>query len=175
MSKTTVKKAIAEFGEQELRQLVLDIYSRSKEAKELLDFYAEPDIEKKLEEYCDKAEKEVYRYTRHAYRPRASKLNAIIKKFAGFDVGDEAVIDLRMFILNGYTFIGNNYLPENVVAGAVKHLDALLAHVVKCRLTDVYFPQIRKGIEEMKQGYYMRTPLLNKLEEAELQLHGQKE
>lgn len=173
MSKTTVKKAIAEFGEQELRQLVLDIYSRSKEAKELLDFYAEPDIEKKLEEYCTKAEKEVYRYSRRAYRPRASKLNALIKKFAGLDVGDEAVIDLRMSILGGYTVIGKNYLPENVILGAEKHLDALLEHVVKCRMEDIYFPQIRKQIEEMDRGQDMKSLLLSKLYRAELQHHGQ--
>lgn len=47
MSKTTVKKALAEFGEEELRGLILDLYAKSKEAKTLLDFYAVPDLDAK--------------------------------------------------------------------------------------------------------------------------------
>ena len=48
MSKTTVRKAIEEFEAAELRQLIFDLYAKSKEAKEILDFYAVPDIAKKL-------------------------------------------------------------------------------------------------------------------------------
>ena len=51
MSKTTVKKSLEGFDACELRQLILDIYTKSKEAKEILDFYAVPDIAKKLDEY----------------------------------------------------------------------------------------------------------------------------
>ncbi|WP_290090990.1 hypothetical protein [uncultured Duncaniella sp.] len=51
MSKTTVKKSLEGFDAGELRQLILDIYTKSKEAKEILDFYAVPDIAKKLDEY----------------------------------------------------------------------------------------------------------------------------
>ena len=47
MSKTTVKKSLEGFDAGELRQLILDIYTKSKEAKEILDFYAVPDIAKK--------------------------------------------------------------------------------------------------------------------------------
>ena len=50
MSRTTLRKAIKDFDAEELRQLIMDIYARSKEAKEILDFYANPDIRAKREQ-----------------------------------------------------------------------------------------------------------------------------
>ena len=47
MSKTTVRKSLEQFDAAELRQLIFDLYAKSKEAKEILDFYAVPDIAKK--------------------------------------------------------------------------------------------------------------------------------
>lgn len=44
MSKTTLRKAIKDFEAPELRELLIDVYTKSKEARELLDFFAEPDI-----------------------------------------------------------------------------------------------------------------------------------
>lgn len=46
MSKTSVRKSLEQFDAAELRQLIFDLYAKSKEAKEILDFYAVPDIAK---------------------------------------------------------------------------------------------------------------------------------
>lgn len=59
MSKTSVRKSLEQFDAAELRQLIFDLYAKSKEAKEILDFYAVPDIAKKLEEYKKPIAKEV--------------------------------------------------------------------------------------------------------------------
>ena len=42
MSKTEVKKYIKELGADSLRQMILDLYSYSSEAKEFLDYHANP-------------------------------------------------------------------------------------------------------------------------------------
>ncbi len=94
MSKTTVKKSLEGFDAGELRQLILDIYTKSKEAKEILDFYAVPDIAKKLDEYKKTILKEVQRYVRRAHRPRIPRIRATIKKLSILDPGDEAVGEL---------------------------------------------------------------------------------
>ena len=51
MSKSSVKKSIKDFEAPQLQELILDLYGKSKEVKEILDFFANPDIEKKSEDY----------------------------------------------------------------------------------------------------------------------------
>ena len=97
MSKTTVKKAIADFDAAQLRELLLDVYGKSKEAKELLDFFANPDVTAKLEEYKKPLSKEIHRYARRAHRPRIPKIRAILKKFTVIEPGDEAIAELMVY------------------------------------------------------------------------------
>ena len=99
MSKTTVRKSLEQFDAAELRQLIFDLYAKSKEAKEILDFYAVPDIAKKLEEYKKPIAKEVWRYSRRAYRPRMQRIRSAIRKFTVLDPGDEAVGQLMVFTI----------------------------------------------------------------------------
>ena len=51
MSKSTIKKLLQSMKKEDIIEMVLDLYSARKEAKEYLEFYAEPDEKGKLEEY----------------------------------------------------------------------------------------------------------------------------
>ena len=51
MSKSEVKKYIKSLERSSLEELVMDLYSARKEAKEYLEFYANPDEDGKLDEY----------------------------------------------------------------------------------------------------------------------------
>jgi hypothetical protein len=51
MSKTEIKKYIKSFDRQGLEQLVLDLYSARKEAKEFLDYAFHPNDNAKYEQY----------------------------------------------------------------------------------------------------------------------------
>lgn len=115
MSKTTLRKAIKDFEAPELRELLIDVYTKSKEARELLDFFAEPDIEKKAEAYRAQLTKEATRYTRRAYNPRIAKLRATIKKFKIFESGSEAVADLMVHTMTALLSIGkDSWLRERL-------------------------------------------------------------
>lgn len=96
MSKLTLRKTINGFEAPELRALILDLYSKSKEAKEILDFFADPDIARKTEEYKAILTREATRYSRRAFRPRMSRLRAAIRKFRLLEPGDEAVAELMV-------------------------------------------------------------------------------
>ncbi len=156
MSKTSVKKAIAGFDAVELRQLVLDLYTRSKEAKELLDFYADPDIPKKLEEYKKLAFKEANRYTRHAHKPRMAKIKALVKKFERLEPGPEAVADLSVSVI--FEFIGwatpSERLPDVTAEAIDKFFGDVLAYLDNHMLWDEWGPQIMKRVREMKTGMF---------------------
>ena len=51
MSKTTIKKLLQSMTKAEIIEMVLELYSARKEAKEYLEYYACPDEKEKLEEY----------------------------------------------------------------------------------------------------------------------------
>ena len=51
MSKSTIKKLLQSMTKEDIIEMVLELYSARKEAKEYLEFYASPDEKGKLEEY----------------------------------------------------------------------------------------------------------------------------
>ena len=51
MSKSTIKKLLQSMTKENIIEMVLELYSARKEAKEYLEFYASPDEKGKLEEY----------------------------------------------------------------------------------------------------------------------------
>lgn len=164
MSKTTVKKAIENFDATELRQLILDLYTRSKEAKELLDFYAVPDIAKKLDEYKKPILKEVWRYSRRAYRPRMSRIRAVLRKFAVLSPGDDAVAELMAFTVMEFCKMAREETLKDATNDAVDKLfRETLDYMHSRMLLDEYEPQFTKFIREMQDFRYYSNPLKKRL------------
>lgn len=160
MSKTTVKKAIAGFDAPQLRELLLDVYSRSKEAKEILDFFANPDIDAKIEEYKKPLSKEINRYARRAHRPRIPKIRAILKKFTAIEPGDEAVAELMVYIITELCAVGANDWFKDSTNEAVNKLFIETLNYLKPRLMfDEYLPRITKAISGMNDFRYYKNPL----------------
>ncbi len=152
MSKTTVKKAIAGFGEPELRQLILDVYSKSKDAKELLDFYAEPNLDAKLGEYENLATKEIRRFRRGAYRPRMSSIRGAVRRFKVFEPDDEYLGRLMIHIATEFTRIGSeDFLPSAVNGQAINYLSETLAFLAAHRMLDEYLPRLSKAVDSMDE------------------------
>lgn len=151
MSKTTVTKALENFNEPELRRLILDIYSKSKEAKELLDFYAEPALDAKLDQLCKQADKELFRRKSHAFRPRSNVLRSIVKKFKIFEPDDEYVGRLMVHIATGFINISElDTLPDNVYIQAIKWFEITLEFIDNRRMVDIFIPQLRREVEQMR-------------------------
>ncbi len=88
MSKTTLRKLLNDFSDVQLRSLIMDVYSHSKDAREYLDFLADPDVMKKTEEYRAILRKEATRYAKRAFRPRISRLRSTLKRFRSLEPGD---------------------------------------------------------------------------------------
>lgn len=160
MSKTTVRKSLEWFDAAELRQLILDLYAKSKEAKEILDFYAVPDIAKKLEEYKKPIAKEVWRYTHHTHRPRMARIRAAIRKFSVLDPGDEAVGSLMAFTVMEFCKMAADKTLKDTTNEAVnKFFAETLVYLDSRRLLDEYEPQFAKAIREMQDFPHYSNPL----------------
>ena len=160
MSKTTVKKSLEGFDAPQLRQFILDLYAKSKEAKEILDFYAVPDINKKLEEYKKPVLKEAWRYTRRAHHPRIPRIRATIKKFTVLDPGDEAIGELMAFAILELCKMAREETLKDTSNEAINRLFADTLTLLQSRLLlDAYAPQFAKAIREMKDFRYYSNPL----------------
>lgn len=99
MSKTQLKKELVELGKEQLIQLVLDLYSARKEAKEYFDFFVDPDVPKLYEKFRGEIEKEMTRGKYSHSTARISRIRKSIKNFASFDVGVESVLELMLYTL----------------------------------------------------------------------------
>lgn len=145
MSKTSLRKFIKDFSDQQLQSLIMDVYSHSKDAKEYLDFLAEPDVAKKTEEYRKILQKEATRYTKRAFRPRMSRLRATLKRFRSLEPGDDAVAELMVDTL--LALIGNGtqtWLPDALYVHIDKYMAEVLAYLKERDMMQDYVPRIIK-------------------------------
>ena len=161
MSRTTLKKAIKDFDADELRQLIMDVYTRSKEAREILDFYAVPDIAAKREQIEKPIIKELTRRYKGSPKPRFTRIKAQIKRFANLDVGDQAVASLMGFVvLESVKNCGDgSYLSDTTLSAIVKFFGETIDFMLPHLLLEEWQPQFEKAINNMPSRRFFKNPL----------------
>lgn len=179
MSKTTVRKALRDFDAEQLRQLIFDIYEKSKDAKELLDFYAVPDIRAKREQYEKPILKEASRRYKRSPKPRFARIRASIKQFARLDVGPEAVASLMAFAILEFLKVAGDgtWVSDVTITGANKFLRDTLTFMSAHMLLEEWLPQIEKSVKSLPVRRFSSNPLRTALLEtlAEVSRSAEKE
>ena len=97
MSKAALKKELNTFTGEELVKVVLDVYDASKEAKQFLEYFLNPDPEALFEKKCALIEKELGRVKRGYCRARISVIKVAIKEFGAYGVGPEYMCRLMAY------------------------------------------------------------------------------
>lgn len=93
MSRTALKKELKILGEEQVKDMILDLYSSCREAREYLDFFIDPDVQVLYDRYRKELSKEVWRGKYNNSTARISRIRAIIKKFESFNTGPEWTLD----------------------------------------------------------------------------------
>ncbi len=94
MSKSSLKKELVTFTNEQLVEVILNAYSSSKEAKAYFEFFLNPDVDALFEKKIDIIAKELNR-TKWGYcKARISIIRGCIRDFESFGVGAEAVAKL---------------------------------------------------------------------------------
>ncbi len=96
MSKSTVKKLLQSMEKKDIIEMVLELYSARKEAKEYLDFYAEPDEKGKLEEYKAIIKEEFYPKRRRDPQLRFAVCRKAVSDFKKLKPSDDALAELMV-------------------------------------------------------------------------------
>ncbi|MDE5686815.1 MAG: hypothetical protein K2I26_09685, partial [Paramuribaculum sp.] len=79
MSKTQLKRMMAEMTAEQISEMVLELYAARPEAKEYLDFFVSPDIDRRLDKARSAIRKEVGRHSRGRNKSRSTKVRRYIK------------------------------------------------------------------------------------------------
>lgn len=139
MSKTEVKKYIKSLDRQGLEQLVLDLYTARKEAKEFLDYAVHPNDNAKYEQYKEIITKEFFP-KRGDGKMRFSVCKKAVKDFKSLDPDPVLLCDLMLYIAECASQVANGWgdLWESFYDSAYTNfVNALLRYLKPERLSNI--------------------------------------
>lgn len=127
MSKTALKKELANMSREQLEQIILDAYDSSKETKAYFDFFLNPDIKKLREKMFEIVCKELRRQKWGYCKGRVSVLKKAIKDFAGYKPGPQEVL---LFMFNVLMQLGVAERFYNLSDAQERYISTLTAEIL---------------------------------------------
>lgn len=161
---------LATLDAQQLRELVMQLYDKDKQAKALLNFYAKPDLEGKLEEYKRLLGAEMSRYRRHLPAMRINKVKSLIKEFAAYEVGDEMVAELTLYVVEGLAKMEDSWFTDAKIESLVKFFTDFLIYLDRRNMYSDFSPRIHRIIKKppTKWGARLMMDMYNALLDHDL-------
>ena len=124
MSKASLKKELSTFDKDQLLEVILNVYSSSKEAKEYLEFFLNPDADALRQKKIDILAKEINRSKRGYSKARISVIRRIIKDFAAFGIGPDQLFQLQRDTVRMLIGMERFYIYPATLTTGTAHLAA---------------------------------------------------
>lgn len=151
MSKTQLKKELVHLTSDQLIELIVDLYEARKEAKEYLDFYVNPDIEKRLDKARTAIAKETARKSHGYARPRMTRIRGFIKDIASLNPGAEPVLEIMTYTLERICAVGSTeWIKDTTQRSCAKLLRDTVAYADRNGMLGDFLPRIEKAVSDMK-------------------------
>lgn len=175
MSKAKLKKYLQTLPQEQLVEIILDLYNARKEAKEYLEFFLEPDQEKALE----KAKKDIFRnyFTPQQY-PRAKVSfktgKEIVDDFIHLDIEPRLVADLMLYhaSISMSRIFARRLVSEATWNSTISLFRKAAEYIVTYKLRDEMERKIEKLVEYAKYApEYLHIPERMNNELAELNFY----
>ena len=103
MSKAKLKKYIHTLSKEQVDDIVLQLYSASKEAKTWLEFYLEPNSDTELEKYKKAIYRQCYGRNDWPKKPNLRECNKLVSTFKKLIADPHAVADLMLYYVEQTT------------------------------------------------------------------------
>lgn len=156
MSKQALKKAIEELDAKQLRALLLELYSARKEAKEFLDFFAEPDIQGLTQKYQEGITKELERRGRRQAKPSITAVRRLIKSYATLQPGPEYVLGLMFYTLEQIkALLTKVWIPDAIEKSLANFMNDVVKYADKNGLWAEFLKRAMPLCEAMKNHAYI--------------------
>lgn len=164
MSKATLRKELRGMSHEQLEQIVLDAYDVRPEIKEYFEFFINPDAEKLLAKYIEKAEKEIYKQKRRRYcGARVSVVRGLVKLITSYKPGPETVIDFMTAVLERFGVIDRSfYLTDTQERYLTTLVGQLLDYADQWQIYDVAATRLAA----ITESPLYRSPFKNLISEA---------
>lgn len=94
MSKKSLKKELDQLTREQLSQIILDLYDARREAKEYLEFFLHPNVDKVLAQQLALVEKEMRRQKWGRSRGRVTNIKKAVTELITLKPGDEVVLEM---------------------------------------------------------------------------------
>lgn len=161
MSKASVKKALKELDQEGLVNLLMDLYACRKDAKDFLEFWANPDEDKELERVKERIHKIFFLpQDKPRRKPDMSEIKTLVKNFRTLGPDPEKIADLLI------------YLPEQMLewlqrrkgvgmTAARPRFDSMLEEsrtFIESACLEQVFGMRLDGISELINAYYDDFP-----------------
>ena len=150
MSKVAVKKILQSMPKEEIIGMVLEMYDARKEAKEFLEFYANPDEDSKLEEYKKIITEEFYpaKSTREP-KTRFSVCRKAVSDYKKLKPSAEKLSDLMLCYVENACQFTFDYgdMWEQYYTSVENNFEKTMAFIAKNNLLDRFKPRLRQCVE----------------------------
>lgn len=137
-----------------------ELYAARPEAKEYLDFYISPDINRKLIKAKNAVDKELKRCARRGYpRPRMTRVRRIIRDIESLNPGAEYVIEIMLYSLEKTMILGSgSWLNETTQRGAAKLLGDTIRYADRNGMLGLALDSVRVQIAKIPEdSFYSRN------------------
>ncbi len=148
MSKAKLKKLLLTMQKDEIIEVILELYSARKEAKEYLDFYVEPNEKEKLQEYKHIIQQEFYPSGRREPKFRFSVCRKVISDFKKLKPSAEALAELMVFYMENACKVTHDYgdLWEQYYDTVEGNFDKTLKFIKANNLWDKFDSRLQKCV-----------------------------
>lgn len=140
---------------EQMAEMVLDLYDARPEAKEYLDFFVSPDIDKKLDKARSAIKKEIMRCSRGRNRARSTKVRRLIKDISSLNPGPEPVAEIMTFAIETVTAVADNQMIKTVTqTGFARLLHDTVIYAESAGILGDYIGRLENAVSSMKSSWW---------------------
>lgn len=164
MSKIQLKKELQALDKDGIIQVILDLYSARKEAKDYLDFFIDPDIDTRMDKARQAIIKEMTRGRRDA-KARISHIRKIIKDIASLQPDAEFVAELMVFAVeSAYTSSRTLRFRPTLVGGTERLVNDTVKFLDTHELLARFIPRLETATEHLSRWSPMKGFVVEAIE-----------
>lgn len=140
---------------EQISEMVLDLYAARSEAREYLDFFVSPDIEKKLDKSRSLIKKEMSRNSKGRNKSRSTRIRRFIKDISSLNPGTEPVAEIMTFAVEAFCEVGSDQIIKTSVQnGYARLLHDTIIYINDAGLVGDYLPRIEKAVDSMPSSWW---------------------
>lgn len=174
MSKTLLKKELQHLDRDEVVQVLLDLYTARKEAREWLDFFADPDVDKRLDKAKESIARELNR-GRGQSKARISHIRKTIKDFASLQPGDEAVAELMTYTIEqAYASSRRIRLSNTLISGLQRLVNDTVSWLDDACQLPAMMPRLQEATIALPPRSVLKPYLADALQQLGTQALGRR-